>query len=272
MPQLCGGKCLNEHSLLDRRPGQHGRPARSKSRKDPAANGAPPRAPAHIVDRTLTPLAAQCASVSLKGFEHSFGAAVSPKTTMLLPDGNGRSGALGSSLTRATMRKLNDDIKAHHGEKAKIHVFPAIPVSVAIELGRARMPKSDLPLLVYDNIRETSFLAAPCLQFVGVKWCRTAGAHSLARSSRTRLRRRTQRFLRFRCRRTSRRPDSAPTTWPRAPAQTTPEIRACQSWHHIAGTCDARSGFTSVTIATRSSCRRFSSSTSPGQVTSRSES
>ena len=58
---------------------------------------------------------------------------------------------------RVTMRKLYDDIKAHHGEKAKIHVFPAIPVSVAIELGRVRMPKSDLPLLVYDNIREKGF-------------------------------------------------------------------------------------------------------------------
>jgi hypothetical protein len=59
---------------------------------------------------------------------------------------------------RATMRTLYDDIKAHHGEKAKIHVFPAIPVSVAIELGRVRMPKSDLPLLVYDNIREKGFV------------------------------------------------------------------------------------------------------------------
>jgi SMODS-associated and fused to various effectors sensor domain len=59
---------------------------------------------------------------------------------------------------RTIMRKLYDDIKAHHGEKAKIHVFPAVPVSVAIELGRVRMPKSDLPLLVYDSIREKGFL------------------------------------------------------------------------------------------------------------------
>lgn len=59
---------------------------------------------------------------------------------------------------RTVMRKLYDEIKAHHGENAMIHVFPAVPVSVAIELGRVRMPKSDLPLLVYDNIREMGFL------------------------------------------------------------------------------------------------------------------
>jgi hypothetical protein len=56
------------------------------------------------------------------------------------------------------MRRLYDDIKAQHGEGATIHVFPAIPVSVAIELGRVRMPKSDLPLLVYDNVQDRGFV------------------------------------------------------------------------------------------------------------------
>jgi hypothetical protein len=60
---------------------------------------------------------------------------------------------------RRLMRKLYEDIKAHHGEQATIHVFPAIPLSVAIELGRVRMPKSDLPLLVYDNIQDKGFLS-----------------------------------------------------------------------------------------------------------------
>jgi hypothetical protein len=45
-----------------------------------------------------------------------------------------------------------------HGEQATIHIFPAVPVSVAIEIGRVRMPKSDLPLVVYDNIREKGFM------------------------------------------------------------------------------------------------------------------
>jgi len=59
---------------------------------------------------------------------------------------------------RRLMRALYNDIKAHHGERATIHVFPAIPVSCAIEIGRVRMPKSDLPLLVYDNIRDQGFI------------------------------------------------------------------------------------------------------------------
>jgi hypothetical protein len=52
---------------------------------------------------------------------------------------------------RRLMRRLYNDIKSKHGEQAVIHVFPAVPVSVAVELGRVRMPKADLPLLVYDQ-------------------------------------------------------------------------------------------------------------------------
>jgi hypothetical protein len=59
---------------------------------------------------------------------------------------------------RRNMRTLYNDIKARHGERAVIHLFPAVPVSVAIEIGRVRMPKSDLPLIVYDNQREKGFV------------------------------------------------------------------------------------------------------------------
>ena len=52
---------------------------------------------------------------------------------------------------RRLLRALNDDIKALHGEGHTVHVFPAVPVSVAVEIGRVRMPKADLPLLVYDQ-------------------------------------------------------------------------------------------------------------------------
>ena len=34
-------------------------------------------------------------------------------------------------------------IKAVYGEQAEIHVFPAIPVSAAVELGRRWMPKAE---------------------------------------------------------------------------------------------------------------------------------
>lgn len=59
---------------------------------------------------------------------------------------------------RRLMRGLYDNIKSVNGEDAEIHVFPAVPVSVAIELGRVRMPKSDLPLVMYDNIIEKGFV------------------------------------------------------------------------------------------------------------------
>jgi hypothetical protein len=52
------------------------------------------------------------------------------------------------------LRRLFDRIKAHHGEGAVINVFPAVPVSVAVESGRIWMPKADLALKIYDQSRE----------------------------------------------------------------------------------------------------------------------
>ncbi|MDX5321359.1 MAG: SAVED domain-containing protein [Bacteroidota bacterium] len=55
---------------------------------------------------------------------------------------------------RSQMRKAFDRIKAKHGEDAVIHVFPALPVAAAIELGRVWMPKADLPMILYDQNRK----------------------------------------------------------------------------------------------------------------------
>lgn len=55
---------------------------------------------------------------------------------------------------RSILRKAYDRIKAVHGEGATIHVFPAVPVSVAVETGRVWMPKADLPLRIYDQNRK----------------------------------------------------------------------------------------------------------------------
>jgi hypothetical protein len=60
---------------------------------------------------------------------------------------------------RRLMRQLYNEIKAAHGENALIHVFPAIPVSAAVELGRVWMPKADLPLNVYDQRPGEGFIA-----------------------------------------------------------------------------------------------------------------
>ena len=55
------------------------------------------------------------------------------------------------SAFRKTARRMLDQIKASHGERAIIYVFPAVPVSVALDFGRIVMPKADLPLRIYDE-------------------------------------------------------------------------------------------------------------------------
>ncbi|MGI9527197.1 MAG: SAVED domain-containing protein [Weeksellaceae bacterium] len=44
-------------------------------------------------------------------------------------------------------------IKKIHGEDYEINIFPAMPISLAVQLGRAWMPKADLPLKIYDQNR-----------------------------------------------------------------------------------------------------------------------
>jgi len=42
-------------------------------------------------------------------------------------------------------------IQLRHGITTPIHIFPAMPVSLAVELGRVRMPKADAPWVLYDQ-------------------------------------------------------------------------------------------------------------------------
>ena len=56
---------------------------------------------------------------------------------------------------RRSIRRLLNRVKARHGQNATIHVFPAMPVALAVELGRIIMPKADLPLRIYDENRST---------------------------------------------------------------------------------------------------------------------
>ena len=68
-----------------------------------------------------------------------------------------RSGDLAEFRTQ--LRKLLNEIKATHGEQTTLHVFPALPVSAAVEVGRVWMPKADLPLSIYDQSREANAFA-----------------------------------------------------------------------------------------------------------------
>jgi len=54
---------------------------------------------------------------------------------------------------RRLVRSTFNLIKAQHGERVVINVFPAMPVSAAVEVGRVWMPKADLPLVIYDQNR-----------------------------------------------------------------------------------------------------------------------
>jgi hypothetical protein len=58
-----------------------------------------------------------------------------------------------AAIFRSLVRRLLDRIKAEHGQQETIHIFPAVPVALAVELGRVRMPKADLPFAVYDEDR-----------------------------------------------------------------------------------------------------------------------
>jgi hypothetical protein len=50
------------------------------------------------------------------------------------------------------MRSVLDRIKAVHGQPTVLHVFPAASISIAIELGRIRMPKAEMPWQIYDQV------------------------------------------------------------------------------------------------------------------------
>lgn len=52
---------------------------------------------------------------------------------------------------RAAARPLFSTIKEKHGQNTPLHVFLVAPVSVCVELGRVRMPKADMPWLLYDH-------------------------------------------------------------------------------------------------------------------------
>lgn len=59
---------------------------------------------------------------------------------------------------RQNLRALLNEIKAHHGEGRVVNLFPILPVSLAVEVGRVWMPKADLKMLVHDQIRGQGFV------------------------------------------------------------------------------------------------------------------
>ncbi len=66
-------------------------------------------------------------------------------------------------LFREAARKALDKIKALEGHTKILNVFPAMPVSTAVEFGRVRMPKADMTVRIYDEIKGSGFI--PTLVF-----------------------------------------------------------------------------------------------------------
>jgi hypothetical protein len=65
------------------------------------------------------------------------------------------------SLFRRAVRALIVDIGNAHGKTQELFIFPAMPVACAIELGRARMPKADMPWTIFDqNNKRGGFVRA----------------------------------------------------------------------------------------------------------------
>lgn len=60
-----------------------------------------------------------------------------------------------------SIRQLFNQVKSQYGAQTPIHIFPAMPISAAVELGRVWMPKADMPLYIYDeNTANSGFVKA----------------------------------------------------------------------------------------------------------------
>jgi len=55
---------------------------------------------------------------------------------------------------RERARDLMVQIESRHGRQTELHVFPASPAAIAVELGRIRMPKANLKWRIYDQVNE----------------------------------------------------------------------------------------------------------------------
>lgn len=62
-----------------------------------------------------------------------------------------------------TMRRAYARIQDAHGVDSVVNVFPAVPVSLAVEAGRVWMPKVNPSLRLFDQVRDRGFVEAFCI-------------------------------------------------------------------------------------------------------------
>jgi hypothetical protein len=57
--------------------------------------------------------------------------------------------------------RILDKLKSVYGQNKELHIFPACPISVAVEMGRRWMKKADMSLIIYDwNKNDKKFVKA----------------------------------------------------------------------------------------------------------------
>ncbi len=65
------------------------------------------------------------------------------------------------SIYRETLRKLMVNIGKKHGKSTPLSIFPTMSVACSVELGRIRMPKAEMPWIIYDqNHKHNKFIKA----------------------------------------------------------------------------------------------------------------
>jgi hypothetical protein len=65
------------------------------------------------------------------------------------------------AMFRSAARKVLVDIHAAHASAEDLKIFPAMPLSCAVEFGRIRSPKADLPWTIFDqNNKHRRFIPA----------------------------------------------------------------------------------------------------------------
>ncbi|MBB4635970.1 SAVED domain-containing protein [Longimicrobium terrae] len=67
-------------------------------------------------------------------------------------------------LFRNEWRQLLGTLREQHGENCEVHLFPAVPNAIAVEIGRSLLPKVDPRLVIYDPGKMRSGFA-PTLTF-----------------------------------------------------------------------------------------------------------
>lgn len=57
---------------------------------------------------------------------------------------------------RKVYRDLLSELRSKYGQAVRVHIFPAVPAPVAVELGRGLLPKVDPDISIYDKQKDVS--------------------------------------------------------------------------------------------------------------------